>query len=102
MDFGRFDKFNHFIASSGHANFVQVSLFLCDNFQFLCLYFSNEKQMPVQSIQTIELFLHISFFFLFCFVKIPICFDKCSLFRSSICFLILWFSDGLGVSGLLL
>ncbi|KAI3451001.1 hypothetical protein Pfo_007666 [Paulownia fortunei] len=23
VDFGRFDKFNHFIASSGHANFVQ-------------------------------------------------------------------------------
>ncbi|XP_011083176.1 uncharacterized protein LOC105165753 isoform X2 [Sesamum indicum] len=23
VDFGRFDKFNHFIASSGHANFIQ-------------------------------------------------------------------------------
>lgn len=26
VDFGRFDKFNYFVAGSGHINFVQVSL----------------------------------------------------------------------------
>lgn len=24
VDFGRFDKFNHFVAGSGHVDFVQV------------------------------------------------------------------------------
>lgn len=29
VDFGRFDKFNYFVAGSGQVDFVQVSSFVC-------------------------------------------------------------------------